>query len=638
LNTIAAGINRTTCINSAITTISLNTTGATGATFTGLPAGVTGSWAGNVVTISGTPTASGTFNYTVTTTGGCPPATTSGTITVSASPTASAGAPAPVCESTARTLAGIVTNATGLVWSSTGTGSFSPNTTTGNASYTPSAADASAGAVTLTLTSTGSGACPAAVSTAVLNINTQSTTPVLAPFTSVICPNTDAFLNVTGGVAGTGSTVRWYTGANGTGTLVNSGITATVAPVTTTVYYVRREGTCNTTTDAVITVNVKDFIYALDGTSTTTYCTDNAGWHHFFVGDEIILSLQGDVSSMGTITATINDNGAYYVNGGNPALCLGGFTPGEQQFEMERSWNIAHTGALNGLYNVRFYYQPVERTAVEIAAANWLSTYAACGYSYKYNPGALGWFWFKNTLGNYPPPMYDGLHLIPTGNGIVGSSNINYTILGGITSFSGGTGGVILVPDILLGTELVNFRGRYDANTKFDVLNWETNSEINNARFDVERSASAADGFVKIGEVAGHGTTIVANSYQFNDTHPLLGVNYYRLRQVDTDGSFTYSQVIAVETPSEMSSYIVYPNPTSGAVTYQFYLDTPDKVEIEVLNLLGQRLQTRTFELMEGAQQLQLDLSDYPNATYTLRIKHANSNAVRTVKVIKAAN
>ena len=88
LNTIAAGTSQTVCINSAITTITLATTGATGATFGNLPAGVTGSWSGNVVTISGTPTVSGTFNYTVTTTGGCPPATTGGTITVRAASTA----------------------------------------------------------------------------------------------------------------------------------------------------------------------------------------------------------------------------------------------------------------------------------------------------------------------------------------------------------------------------------------------------------------------------------------------------------------------------------------------------------------------------------------------------------------------
>ena len=87
LNTIALSSavgtdNQTVCINTAITDITYATTGATGATFAGLPAGVTGNWASNVVTISGTPTVSGTFNYTVTLTGGCGNITASGTITV----------------------------------------------------------------------------------------------------------------------------------------------------------------------------------------------------------------------------------------------------------------------------------------------------------------------------------------------------------------------------------------------------------------------------------------------------------------------------------------------------------------------------------------------------------------------------
>ncbi|KAB1154125.1 beta strand repeat-containing protein, partial [Flavobacterium luteum] len=79
----AVGTNaQTKCINTAITTITYATTGATGATFSGLPAGVTGSWVGDVATISGTPTASGTFNYTITLTGGCGTVTGTGTITV----------------------------------------------------------------------------------------------------------------------------------------------------------------------------------------------------------------------------------------------------------------------------------------------------------------------------------------------------------------------------------------------------------------------------------------------------------------------------------------------------------------------------------------------------------------------------
>src|SRR5690606_12047030 len=103
LNTIAAGQDRTTCINSAITNITLPTTGATGATFTGLPVGVTGSWVGNVVTISGTPTVAGTYNYTVITTGGCPPATTTGTITVTPLNTIVAGENRTTCINSAIT-------------------------------------------------------------------------------------------------------------------------------------------------------------------------------------------------------------------------------------------------------------------------------------------------------------------------------------------------------------------------------------------------------------------------------------------------------------------------------------------------------------------------------------------------------
>jgi hypothetical protein len=75
-NTIALSSAGTTtaqtlCINNALTNITYATTGATGASFAGLPTGVTGSWSGGVATISGTPSTSGTFNYTVTMSGGC---------------------------------------------------------------------------------------------------------------------------------------------------------------------------------------------------------------------------------------------------------------------------------------------------------------------------------------------------------------------------------------------------------------------------------------------------------------------------------------------------------------------------------------------------------------------------------------
>ena len=82
LTSVAGTNNQVKCINTSITNITYATTGATGALFSGLPAGITGNWAGNVATISGIPTSNGISNYTITLTGGCGTVTETGTISV----------------------------------------------------------------------------------------------------------------------------------------------------------------------------------------------------------------------------------------------------------------------------------------------------------------------------------------------------------------------------------------------------------------------------------------------------------------------------------------------------------------------------------------------------------------------------
>ncbi|MBI5218028.1 MAG: hypothetical protein HY958_03765, partial [Bacteroidia bacterium] len=186
--TLTAGGTQTKCINTAITTTTYSTTGATGATVTGLPAGVTGNWAANVVTISGTPTVSGTFNYTVTLTGGCGTVTASGTITVTPNNTITltAGGTQTVCINTAiTTTTYATTGATGATITGLPagvTGSWAANVVT--ISGTPTASGTFNYTVTLT------GGCGTITANGTITVTPNNTITLTAGGTQTVCINT----------------------------------------------------------------------------------------------------------------------------------------------------------------------------------------------------------------------------------------------------------------------------------------------------------------------------------------------------------------------------------------------------------------------------------------------------------------
>lgn len=472
-----------------------------------------------------------------------------------------------------------------------------------------------------------------------INVTPVSTAPTVAPVGS-ICPNTTVTLTAGGGQASPGSNLQWYSGPNGTGTWLGTGGSISVTPSATTDYYVRREGGCNTTSDDVVNVQLKDFIYGLNGASSNTYCTDNNGWHHFYNGSEILLSVQGDLSGAptGFPMITINDNGSYYQmtqNGTSPTLCAGGTSPGEERFEMARNWDVDFGGGtLNPPYNVRFYYRPAERVAIETAAANWLATYTACGYAYLY-PNPLGFYWFKNTGANYTAPDYDGLHL--AGSPGMTANSINYTELTGINSFSGGSGGIRLVPNILLPVTWLYFTGENkNKENKVNHLSWGTKEELNALSFRVQRSKDGSN-FTTIGEVAAVGQSSTTQHYQFADENPYEGVNYYRLEQLDDNGDVSYSSTIQLIVQGDDKAYLFYPNPTKDYLYYEYETEQVELIQVEVLNTFGQRLQQRDLNTQVGINTLPIDLSDYPAGTYWVRITHANSSDVHTTKVLKSS-
>jgi hypothetical protein len=174
----------------------------------------------------------------------------------------------------------------------------------------------------------------------------------------------------------------------------------------------------------------------------------------------------------------------------------------------------------------------------------------------------------------------------------------------------------------VLPVELLYFYGEKAKNGV--LLSWETATEINNDYFDVEWSTDGIS-FEKIGQVKGAGTTMENQSYEFLHTPDLSGLydHYYRLKQVDFDEKFEYSNIINIQTiePSNHQTIKIYPNP----VRYELTITNTEKVEnIVIYNSIGQIVK----QLGAANSQLTVDVSDLPEGIYTLKLQNTNGSIV----------
>ncbi len=139
--------------------------------------------------------------------------------------------------------------------------------------------------------------------------------------------------------------------------------------------------------------------------------------------------------------------------------------------------------------------------------------------------------------------------------------------------------------------ELVSFEAFNAGNGKVN-LSWITATETNNSGFVVERSSDNAT-FAKIGFIEGHGTTTEINNYSFVDQTTESKV-YYRLKQIDNDGSFVYSKTVEVNliTPTEFVLEQNFPNPFNPSTTINYQLAKSGFVTLKVYDLLGREIAT----------------------------------------------
>mgnify|MGYP006094174163 CR=1 FL=1 len=153
-------------------------------------------------------------------------------------------------------------------------------------------------------------------------------------------------------------------------------------------------------------------------------------------------------------------------------------------------------------------------------------------------------------------------------------------------------------------------------------LAWKTASEINNDRFDIERSTDAVI-YETIGAVKGNGNSLGLNDYTFVDESPLTGINYYRLKQIDIDGRFEYSDMVSVE----MDRSSIRITPTS---TYDFVIvSTGAESSIILRSVNGQVMNQQSNS--EG--NFTVEMAHYPQGIYFLTINMNGS--IQTEKVVR---
>ena len=225
-------------------------------------------------------------------------------------------------------------------------------------------------------------------------------------------------------------------------------------------------------------------------------------------------------------------------------------------------------------------------------------------------------------------------------------SSISKEIIDYEESYSKGNGkfssqGTVVVGFInVLPVELRSFTAALNENNI--TLSWKTSTEVNNRGFEIEKKISEAtvldNNWNKIGFVKGNGNSNSPKDYSFVDKNLTGGGKYqYRLKQIDNDGRFKYSNIIEVEVmPNENSLLQNYPNPFNPVTNFKFQIVKPGLVTLKIYDMLGKEVSTIVNkELKAGYYSYKWDASKLASGIYFYRITAGSYTEVKKMLMIK---
>ncbi len=154
------------------------------------------------------------------------------------------------------------------------------------------------------------------------------------------------------------------------------------------------------------------------------------------------------------------------------------------------------------------------------------------------------------------------------------------------------------------------------------MLNWQTITETNNKGFEIQRSSE--DGFTSVGYVDGSGTTTEIQNYSFVDRRVNPGEYYYRLKQIDFDGTIAYSDEILAEVtpPALFALNQNFPNPFNPSTTIRFQVAVESDITLKVFNVLGQEVANVLNSKIEaGFHEVLFDASGLNSGVYFYQLQ-----------------
>lgn len=365
------------------------------------------------------------------------------------------------------------------------------------------------------------------------------------------------------------------------------------------------------------TITISGGEYCLDGSNT--WYINNYGTFSFSGADVALHDDGTNFNNYGTFIGEGNiENG-----NGNDLVFKSGSTlkPGLSvgQLHFEESLNLSNTNLdieINGASN---YDQIVVDTGI-LTPGTLTITNAILNLSGSYTPVPGDEFMILEKTN--PGAM------IGTFSGLPEGAILTYKGVNMVITYSGGDGNdMAMIFDSFLPVELIEFSARaMESDVK---LSWVTATETNNDYFTIERSRDGRS-FENLGIVFGKGNSTVINEYSFMDNNPLNGMNYYRLKQTDFDGQFSYSEIETVEFGS-YNAIKVYPTIVADVVTIETGSDLETDLTIIIRDLTGKEYSS--FVIPTKSNRKDISLGDLRAGHYFITIY--NNETIETHKFIK---